>query len=168
MNQSDKRSRFFLIAALVAAAIGVVLLIKWPRKTSLRIPRGQAGLTLLETLLAVAIIGLIGTGVVKAIDTNARAGRVLDEKVQAVNLATDYFEVIRQLPYSNNSTPYSNAGDNITIPHQYSVTINAEYSADGTTWVPTHTDQTLQKITVSVFRTGGRLVFSTCTLRSER
>ncbi len=130
--------------------------------------RGQGGFTLLEVVLGVIIIGLIGTGVIQAIDTNARAVRVLDEQVQATNLVTAYLEGIRQIPYSDNPSPYANVGDNITKPTQYSVAVNIAYSADGVNWTTTHTNENLQKITISVFREGGKLVLSTCTFRTKR
>ncbi len=130
--------------------------------------RGQSGLTLIETIVAVAILGFIGVGIVKALETNSRATRVLDEQVEAVNLTTTYFEAIKQLPYNNTGSAYSSAGENITIPSQYSVAIKIQYSNDGTTWVDNHTDEKLQKITVSVSREGGKALLSICNFRTER
>ncbi len=132
--------------------------------------RGQGGFTLLEVVLGVIIIGLIGTGVIQAIDTNARAVRVLDEQVQATNLVTAYLEGIRQIPYSDNPSPYANVGDNVTKPTQYSVAVYIAYSADGDNWVATSNNGTLklQKISILVSRTGGKPVLSTCTFRTKR
>lgn len=140
-----------------------------PAGDKLKSFRGQRGFTLLETVLAVVIIGLIGTGVVKAIDTNARAGRVLDEKVQATNLVTAYLEGIRQLPYSDNASPYNTVNASIIKPPQYVVSMNIAYSPNGTTWFDTPaTDRKLQRITISVSREGGKPVLSTCTFRTTR
>ncbi len=134
-----------------------------------RLFRGQRGFTLLEVVIAVGILGFIGVGVIMAIDTNSRASRTLDEQVTAVNLATTYFEAIRELPYEKEYPEYSSAGDNIIIPSQYSVVIDADYSADGTNWDEEHTtdNQTIQRVTVSVSRDGGKPVFSMCTFRTE-
>ncbi len=142
---------------------------RWLGKERFRFFRSQGGFSLLEALVAVLILGFIGAGVIMAIDTNARATRVLDEQVQATNLATGYFEAIRELTYEKIYPEYSSAGENITIPAQYSVDIDVDYSSDGTIWDDTHTAdaQTLQRITVSVSREGGKPVLLMCTFRTE-
>jgi len=137
---------------------------RWLGKARFRFLQGQRGFTLIEVLVAVGILGLIGTGVLAAFNTNARAARTLDEQVVGANLATAYLEVIRESPYA---TTYPNAGDNITIPFQYSVVIDTEFSSDGDTWSDNYTDETLQKITVIVSREG-KGVLSLCTYRTER
>lgn len=170
MNRSDKRQRFFLSTAPLAATIGVALFIKRLRKNSLTMARGQKGLTLLETVLAVGIIALIGIGVVRAVDTNARAGRVLDEQVQATNLITAFMEGMRHMTYEDSPQAYTSVGDSIVKPPQYTVDVDVAYSGDGTTWSSTNSSGALklQRITISVFRTNGDLVLSTCTFRAKR
>ena len=165
----QERRRFFLIAAIVAVAIGLVLFIRWLRKNSFRF-RGQRGFTLMEVMVGVIIIGLIGTGVIKGIDANARATRILDEQVQATNLVTAYLEGMRQMSYSDNASPYNSVNATITIPAQYSVAMNIAYSNDDITWSTTNSSGALklQKITISVSRTNGKLVLSTCTFRTKR
>ena len=133
--------------------------------------RGQSGFSLLETVLAVFLIATIGIGVIRAIDTNARATRTLDEQVQGTNLATAYLENMRQLGYDANSlNPYSTIGNNVAAPPQYNVTVKVEYSPDGVTWATTNNTGAykLQRITISVSRTSGKLVSTTCTFRTKR
>lgn len=61
--------------------------------------RGQAGFTLIETLIGVVIFSIIAlsawVGLVKILD----AVQVLRTKTTATNLATEQFEIIRNLPY---------------------------------------------------------------------
>ena len=124
----------------------------------------QLGLTLLESLIAVSILGLIGTGLLQALDTNSRSTRILDEQVVASNLAANYFEAIKNSPYA---ATYPNAGDNISIPFQYSVAIVTKCSTDGTTFNDCTGNETLQRITVAVSRPDGP-VLSLCTYRCEK
>lgn len=134
-------------------------------KGKLKLFREQKGFTLLEVLIAVSILAVIGTGLLTALDTNSRATRTLDEQVVATNLAADYVEAIKGSPYA---ATYPDAGENITIPFQYSVDIEMECSSDGSTFgVCTGSEnETLQKMTVLVSREG-RPVFSICTYRCK-
>ena len=125
---------------------------------------GQKGFTFLEVLIALFILGALGAALLTALQTNDRATRTLDEKVVATNLATAYFEAIQVLPYADN---YTSAGDNITIPPQYSVAIKIQYSINGTDWVDAYSGQTLQKITIIISREG-RPVLSVCTFKTAR
>ena len=140
---------------------------KRPGKGITGLLRGQGGFSLLEALVAVAILGFIGTGVVMGLDTNARAGRVLDEQAVGANLASVYHETIKKSAYENNSPEYAGVVGSISLPTQYSVVIDVDYSADGDTWVDTYTDETLQRIIVSVSH-GGKPVLSMCSYRTER
>ncbi len=133
-------------------------------KRKFKLFREQRGFTLIEVLVAVGILGFIGVAVIAALDTNSRAARTLDEQVVAVNLATAHLEAIRELSYA---ATYPNAGDSITIPFQYSVDINTEFSSDGDTWGSYSGNETLQKITVKVSREG-KPVLSLCTYRTKR
>ena len=119
MNRSDKRKRFFLIAALVAVAIGVVLLIKWLRRNSSRISGGQRGITLMETLAAVAILAAVGVVFMRSMSTGYKSVGVVDEKIQAEFLIRSQLENIRNASYADNrSYPVT-----VTLPPQYSMNI---------------------------------------------
>ena len=135
-------------------------------KEIIRLWRGQKGFTLLEAVLAVAILGFIGAGMVIALDTNYRSSRTLHEQVTATNLATAYVEAIRELSY--NAT-YPSAYDNISVPFQYSVVIDTQCSSDGITFSDcTGSDnETFQKIIVKVEREG-RPILSKCSYRTKR
>ena len=139
---------------------------KWLKQGRAVLFRGQRGFTLIEAVMAVGILGALGAGLLMALNTNSRAARTLDEQVTGINLATAYFEVIRQLHFSTTDN-YSSAGDNIDIPPQYNVDIAVDYSVDGTTWVDTYSDQKLQRITIIVSRDGGKQVRSICTYKLD-
>lgn len=131
--------------------------------------REQRGFSLIEVLVAVAILGVIGTSILGALETNYRANRTLDEKVTATNLATEHIEAIKQCPY-NFTYPSDNCTlDSIYIPSQYIVTVDTECSSDGETFVPcTGSDnETFQKIIVRISREGYP-VLSMCAYRTKR
>ncbi len=136
-------------------------------KGALIFSREQKGVSLIEVIVVVGILAVIGTAVLRALDTNYRAGRTLDEQVTAVNLVTAYVEAIRELPYDHTINPYTSAGDNVIVPPSYNVGIRVSYSSNGEDWTDTYTNQTLQKITVFVLREGGKPVFSLCTFKTE-
>lgn len=111
------------------------------------------------------ILGLIGTAVISALDTNYRGNRTLDEQVTAGNLATAYIEAIRNLPYA---ASYPTAGDDITIPSQYTVTVTIACSSDAINFSPCvgTEDETFQRINISITREG-KPVYFICAFRSK-
>ncbi len=146
---------------------------RWLGKRRLRFLRGQRGFTLIEVLVAAAILAAIGVGLLNALDTNAKATRQLDEKVVATNLATAYFEAIKAAPYDITDPYYDDAVAGITIPPQYIVNVDIQFSSDGASgdgidWVDTYTDETIQKLTVSVSREGGEHVLTICAFKTKR
>ena|SRR3989338_7893923 len=127
--------------------------------------RRQRGFTLLEVLLGFGLLALIGVGILQAIETNARASGILDQQVTADTLATAYIEAIKQSPHADN---YTSATVNITLPLQYSVVVETYGTDNGTDWVgPPSSNQTLQKIVVSVSQSG-KQILSICTYRTRR
>ena len=96
---------------------------RWLRKERFRFLQGQRGLTLLEVLVAVAILAAIGVGLLNAIDTNAKATRQLDEEVVATNLATAYLEAIKAWEYQADYPKGEAPLNSITIPPQYAVSV---------------------------------------------
>ncbi len=81
----------------------------------------QDGFTLFEVLVAVASPGVIGAGFITALDTNKKGNRVTDEQVTALNLATNYVEIIEQQTYTDN---YTSALEGRTLPAGMTLTSN--------------------------------------------
>ncbi len=146
---------------------------RWLAKERLGLLRGQRGFTLIEMILAVAILGAIGVGLLNALDTNAKATRTLDERVTATNLATAYFEAIKAAPYATAEPYYDAAVAGITVPPQYSINVDIQFSSDsdpdnGIDWGPYTGSETIQKITITISREGGKPVLSICTFKTKR
>ncbi|GAI97363.1 unnamed protein product [marine sediment metagenome] len=123
-----------------------------------------------------AILGAIGVSLLTALDTNARATRTLDEHVVATNLATAYIEAIKALPPDDPQYPWPTCPspeDVITIPPQYIVNVDITFSSSSTPegdiiWVDTYTDETIQKLAVTVSREGGKPVLTICAFKTKR
>lgn len=107
MNQPEKdgyRSLrgwrgFFIIGAIIAAAIGLVLLIKWLRRNGSGLFRGQRGFTLIETLVGLAIFAAIGVAVLNGLSTGYKSMSISQERTYAESLAKSQVEYIKNQNY---------------------------------------------------------------------
>jgi Tfp pilus assembly protein PilV len=131
--------------------------------------RGQQGIGLMETLVAVGILGFIGASVVAALNTNYRSTLITDEKVTAASLASAYIESIKSSSY--NATYATAESYNITVPDQYNVVATTECTndadADESFGSCTGTE-TFQRIIVTVYRESGKEVLAVCTARTKK
>ncbi len=120
--------------------------------------RGQTGFTLIEVLVAVAILAAIGVTFIRVVDTSYRGVRVLDEKTQTEALIRSQLDDIKASPYLDSG----NYTVTVTLPPQYSMSINVTAptrigTADNYTSLEELMGEpvtTIQEITLSVFRTG--------------
>ncbi|MGB2813674.1 MAG: type II secretion system protein [Dehalococcoidales bacterium] len=114
--------------------------------------RRELGITLLETVIALAILGAVSVSFLNGLTSASKSVFIVDEKTTAGSLAQSQMEWIKNASYSYNATSYSAA----PIPDgkdylQYSSVVSAE---------PVHTpDDGLQKITVSIQRSGKGVYF---------
>ena len=108
---------------------------------------GESGITLLETVIAVAILGTIAVAFLSGVATSSKGVYTADERATAENLARSQMEWAKNASYSYNATSYSIA----PIPTNkdyinYSANITAE---------PLHeSDDGIQNITVTITRSG--------------
>jgi type II secretory pathway pseudopilin PulG len=116
-----------------------------------RFHKEQRGISLAETLVAVAILGVIAVAFINGLTTAYKAGQINDEQTTAESIAQSQMEWVRNISYVEEATEYSPA----PLPDDsnylnYSVVITAE---------PLHSpDEGLQKITVTVSHMGKQII----------
>ena len=117
-----------------------------PFRIARKLGGNESGVTLIETMIALALLALIAAALLGGLATAAQATFLADERATAESLARSQMEYVKTLNYEYGTTQYSPA----PIPSGkdysgYSVTIAAE---------PLHdSDDGIQKITVTVSHT---------------
>ena len=114
---------------------------------------GQKGFTLLETLVAVAILGMIGPVFLISVNSASKASQVNAEEIQAEALIRTQIEPIKDAAYQHcDPTPcYATITD---IPPRYSITLDVT-TKDTPTCATDANCNTLQEVKVSVLRPDG-------------
>ena len=105
--------------------------------------RREAGVALLETMVALVILGIIAVAFLSGLATASRATFITDEQATAESLAQSQMEWVKNTSYVYDATEYSP----VTIPSgkdyvNYAVIITAEPLDNP--------DDGIQKITVAV------------------
>ena len=128
---------------------------QWFRRVKVWI-QDQRGLGLVESLAAVAILGVAAVAFVVALSTGSIAVREGDQEVVAQSLAHTQLEYVKNYPHNSEAAtyPYVYTYDEtynpnpITLPQGYdiSVAVSSIPEADG--------DSDIQKITVTISREG--------------
>lgn len=113
----------------------------------LRGRRGQSGVTLVESLVSLAILGTVTVAFLGGLGTTSRAAIVSDRHSTAENLAQVQMETVRLVAYVYEASSYPPeplpAGDDYAV---YSAAIVAE---------PLNSpDDGIQRITVTISRAG--------------
>ena len=104
-------------------------------------------MSFLETLIALAVLGIISVAFLSGLSTTSRAAVISDRRVTAESLARSQMEAVKQVPYVSGASQYTPT----QIPSDesytgFSVTITAEPLESP--------DDGVQKITVTVLRFG--------------
>ncbi len=157
-------------ARVRARATVTAMAMKWLAKRISPVWRGQGGFSLLEALIAVAIIGAIGVVYIRAVDSNNRVTAQLDEQTVAKNLVTATIEAIRATGYA---ADYDAIAAGIPTPNQYEITVATDCTDDADPAVPPPIygdctgGETWQRIYVTASREG-QAVLRICTYRTNR
>jgi prepilin-type N-terminal cleavage/methylation domain-containing protein len=109
----------------------------WSIKTWLI--KGEKGFSLLETIVALALLGILSVSFLSGLATTSSARATADERAGAKILAETYMENIKKLEYSSTY--------DITIPEEY-----AGYSVNLT--VENERNSDIQKLTLTVWHHG--------------
>lgn len=105
----------------------------------------ESGATLLETVVALAILGAIAVTFLSGLVTTSKAAFTTDERATAESLAQSQMEWAKSVSYSYNATAYSPAP--IPTDKDY-----LDYSALITAASLRNPDDGIQKITVTIKR----------------
>ncbi len=135
----------------------------WSGETRLRLLKGQRGISLIETLVAVSILAAVGVTFMSAMYTVYKNVGIMDEQQQAETLARSQLEDIKNSPYQDSGVyPVT-----VDLPPTYSMSITVTPptcigTADNCTPLEVLMGgpvTTIQEITVSV-RHGDKPVLS--------
>ena len=117
--------------------------------------KSEAGFSLIETIITIAVLGVIGVAFLGGLGTSSKALAITDERETARNLAQSQMEYVMKQPYA---ISYAAA----PIPGEYDG-YTAAIAADSIL----SRDQDIQKIMVTIIRQGRPIVISessNCTL----
>ena len=131
------------------------------RRLGAIVRRAERGFTLIEVLVALAILGFVGVGIMAGLATGFRAQDTNRVSIVGENLARAVLEDIRFQPYENDNdySPFS-----VPVPSGYSFTVTtAPYCVPE----PCTPDINLQKNAVTVFR-GGEAILTVEDLKVRR
>jgi type II secretory pathway pseudopilin PulG len=114
----------------------------------------EKGVGLVESLVAVAILGIAAVVFVAALSTESIAVREEDQQVVAQSLAQAQLEYVKSYPYDSGATTYPYVDtygatynpNPVTLPEGYTISVEVASIPD--------TDTDIQKITVTISREG--------------
>ncbi len=118
----------------------------------------ESGVTLLETLVALAILGFVAVAFLGGLTTATKATIITDEQATAESLARSQIEYVKSQPYD------PEAGDYLLVTireseSSYSIALAATpIDPDTGEDLPSGEDDGIQKITVTVERNGNPII----------
>jgi prepilin-type N-terminal cleavage/methylation domain-containing protein len=116
-----------------------------PLKKRSRHLGSESGMSLVETLVAIAILALCSTVFIGALSTGSIATSTHDEGATSQGLAQTQIEAIKAAAYDSTGASYST----IPVPTGYAISINTNSTI--------YSNNHIQKITVAVFHNGSNV-----------
>jgi len=119
----------------------------------------ERGVTLVETLVALALMGIIAAAFLGGLATVSKATFIVDEQAMAENLARSQMESVKSQSYISYANPDHGNYGLITAPDGYSVEITV-VPVDPNTGqpLPSGQDNGMQKITAIVKHQGKQVI----------
>ena len=112
----------------------------------------SSGIGLIETIIALAILGIIAAAFLGGLFTSLKSVAISDERSVAVTLAQGQMEYVKGLEYDETTNPLQYSEDTGLTPADYTVVISAERldpKEDGT-----DNDDGIQQISITVSHQG--------------
>ncbi|KKN10814.1 hypothetical protein LCGC14_1032790 [marine sediment metagenome] len=129
---------------------------RWLGKASLRFFQGQRGISILETLAAVGILGFIGVAFLSALSTTTKSTGLYEQRFTASVLAQSQIEILKATAYDDTDPYYESVSSPASMPPGYDILIYTVPQEDGNK----------QEITVKVIRDGHHL-FELTTIKAN-
>ncbi len=119
----------------------------------------EAGVSLIEAVIALALLGLIAASFLGGLATGSKGTVTADEQATAESLVRSEMEYVKSQAYIDYADPGHGSYTLITTPGDYSVEVTA-IPLDPATGLPLGPDQDqgMQKITVTAKRNGNSLL----------
>ena len=112
--------------------------------------KNEKGFSLVEVLIALALLGIIAAAFLGGIATASKAILIADKRTTAESLARSQMEYIKNYPYDDiNNPPQYEVDPELVIPDGYNIYITAvrlDPKEDGT-----DNDDGIQEITVVIY-----------------
>ena len=116
--------------------------------------RQESGVSLLEVLVALALLGIVAVAFLSGSGTATRSAMVADEQATAESLARSQMEYIKSLEYSAEYTPAAVPDGGDYAGYTASIEVDAPLDTDG----QPATDVNVQKITVIISRNSEQIL----------
>ena len=120
-------------------------IMRWLGKANLRFFQGQSGISLIETVTALCVLGFIGVAFLTSLSTTANSTDLYEQRFTASVLAQSQIEILKATAYDDTSPYYESVPSPAGKPPGYDISIS------------TVAQEGKQEITVKVNRDGHHL-----------
>ncbi|MBA7662816.1 hypothetical protein ES703_70849 [subsurface metagenome] len=131
---------------------------RWLGKANLRFFHGQSGISLIETVTALCVMGFIGVAFLTSLSTTSNSTDLYEQRFTASVLAQSQIEILKATPYEHISPYYETVPSPAGKPPGYDILISTVLQEEG--------KQDKQEITVKVSQDGHHL-FELTTIKAD-